>query len=1530
MKLSTTTSYRGIIMVLLLICTFERGYGQRSATVQQKVKTTNSYFISSEDGVLWPQTWRVISQTFTPAPSRTISPLASDPGVVTPNPYIISTCPVLPPGGGLQQAVMFSATFNSLRDIGTWHITFDGTWFDPSTCASAYYPPCNILCDPLITSNWSNTFTYHIEVMNSAPSGNITFSPTPAWNATVTLNDNGSDPDGGIVTHHWAILERPTGSTTTLSSTTVANPTIAFSSERDIGHWRFRAEIDDDEGERRTFEAAFAVPNVRPNISLGVSPGNPLDAGQVLAVTASPITDVDGGDLTFDWTVNGPRTLPGAPFTNSGISFTTTEADITTYSNGTDFRPPWQFHCVARDNEKDTDTKSVTVKVRNKPPRITDTFDNNIDVGESIAISSSTLTDEDGGNLEFKWDMIQKPHNGSAEGVPSGWGSTSNITIGPTGILQAGTWIIRLTARDNEGEEVKKDFTVLVDAEPEAFITGIPVSNRIGTLTGFPFTLHGDTSVDPDSPPNCPGSSGSNCHDTSEPPVQISPDITSYTWYLIDAPLDNPDIVVTGPVDEVFNIPAHRTTLEIPVAYRLRPGMYTFQLEVKDGEDNKAYANYQLEVIDESAPPFAVVLPPYIIDNIDATGVIHNDITLNGGFSFDPDNLLSGTGGPNISNYQWSIIDGPPGCTSPPAMPSGATATTAPLFTAGSSIHPACQGVWRFGLTVTDDDTPSKTNVNVAEAVVVIGNCASNLCIDYPTTANPKIIDFVEGTDVMIYFHLNSALYATPGALAGTVARLQIFHESDPATAFHTADDPALLPSDLGGYLVFHWNGYGTGNQRPRPGKYHVNIILLNESLGVSLGGASQVNAIKIATATPAIAATSQKYADHESLEDNSDSFEINYTITGGASPDALQWKVYDLSNSEVASGSLPNPASTGTFTWNGRNTGGTLVSAGQYKLELETIRGGASMGKSPHFNLTVYRITISKSGTPATPILASPPGMLAQVNSDDDDNNNTADLLEAATGENDLQAIKIQIEPAIAGNLIINTSDGGKMKLWTTALKSAEVVLPKTYTLPAEMLPTELFMEARGSGQPPLSVQMQTTDAVTLPAKRAAFTFVDVKVMQDGNNDFRITAVDNQTLFVRPGLWDNSFRLAADPLGAINTLYNEEDESRIAATGNPENYVGRDSRRFYFQVEDPTANADPATIEEIPAGQFNFYTVKADNSADDSPSNQSIHLIETGPNTGIFVSKAAMLVTGTVDRDQPTNTGITAHAGSASYNQHNHRTRSISEPDGSLKVEYTPAATGIPFYGVSLPVFNRSPEERKVMTIRIFNFADPLNLAIPAVPQTTIDNYILRFKSIYATCGIRIEVLYNPATDIINLSMGSTVNLNNVAGFTGGHGTLAPSADQSNLISLARAVDPASAANANTLYVMLIKRFTTATNTGQSFPDGWLPTGSIARNFVFIASNHPSGDWRTPSHEIGHMVTNQTLTAGEANGSTPGWGGGGHYQGPHDDFNLMHPSPHPPTFNTVSENKRLWDDTATHLIQQITRIRGTRFLRNP
>jgi hypothetical protein len=660
--------------------------------------------------------------------------------------------------------------------------------------------------------------------------------------------------------------------------------------------------------------------------------------------------DPDGGSISsFEWrVVDAPAggSFPvGHTWDTQDVSFVTAEKDITLI--GTNDIGTWIFECTATDNERETATSEhVRIEVRNLPPKLSLVGGEDIDVGKIILIDATDSWDPDEGDLTFQWGILQAPVDAPLD-AGDGF-STSYIEI-QTDESYAGTWIFQLTVTDNEGESVEsEEFAVLVDAPPTVVITG--PTEPISSFSEL--VLDGSDSVDPDSP--CPDRPDLNyCHETIDGrPAKVSHGV-DYCWLLIDVPPELWDDYPTGRVDEVFEVAADSPTLTLEPG-TLETGDWGFELKVRDDEGNEDDTTFDVAVVDPNSPPTAVLNAPARYTT-DISGILSQDITLSGFLSYDLDNVFDEeelNPGVGITDYQWSIVEAPTGCT-PHALASGETAHTVNLYTAGESVEPACQGFWEISLTVTDDDSPAMTGC--AETSVIIGNCPQPLCIDYPTTLNPQLVQFTEDTDISIYYYLDSALYEDAAFSFGMFSMLEIFHESDLTTPVYTSIDPNVLASDKGSYLVFHWDGYTADTLAcPPPGFYTVQITLLDDMLGVTTFVAHESNAIWIAVAKPCILDTSDKCINHTELDRGADRVTINYEITPSIFPDELHWRVRDASDTVIFESTMPL-ALSGTIEWNGQ-VGGATIPSGSYTVEIEAFGGVFSLGVSDPHEFMVYK----------------------------------------------------------------------------------------------------------------------------------------------------------------------------------------------------------------------------------------------------------------------------------------------------------------------------------------------------------------------------------------------------------------------------------------------------------------------------------------------------------------------------------------------------------------------------------------------
>ncbi|WP_322748769.1 MULTISPECIES: OmpA family protein [unclassified Frankia] len=256
-------------------------------------------------------------------------------------------------------------------------------------------------------------------------------------------------------------------------------------------------------------------------------------------------------------------------------------------------------------------------------------------------------------------------------------------------------------------------------------------------------------------------------------------------------------------------------------------------------------------------------------------------------------------------------------------------------------------------------------------------------------------------------------------------------------------------------------------------------------------------------------------------------------------------------------------------------------------------------------------------------------------------------------------------------------------------------------------------------------------------------------------------TAAAPAVTSVRVGLWDHAF-----------------DAAGIVAIGQAENanFVGADSRRFYFRLRDVSRSGSGATDIE-------WRTVRENGDDFFTPTDRHLTLVESAAGSGVFISRAVLLVTDEDDQNQVTPSGLPAVLPPdlpatplvATRNQRNHRLR---RADVRSRVLSTYPQRGVPGVQVSrtTPVFARTPtDDRRRLPLQIFvlRVAPGGNGVVPTLTTSPIFARDLRFaEECYARLGIVVETVVRPGTaanDVVSenrLVPGETVSLTGPGAF--------------------------------------------------------------------------------------------------------------------------------------------------------------------
>jgi len=418
------------------------------------------------------------------------------------------------------------------------------------------------------------------------------------------------------------------------------------------------------------------------------------------------------------------------------------------------------------------------------------------------------------------------------------------------------------------------------------------------------------------------------------------------------------------------------------------------------------------------------------------------------------------------------------------------------------------------------------------------------------------------------------------------------------------------------------------------------------------------------------------------------------------------------------------------------------------------------------------------------------------------------------------------------------------------------------------------------------------------------------VEIVSDSKGQHAVDANSPAVNFVRFGLFDGAL---ADDSGAFR---NEASETL--------NFVGADSRRFYVRVTD-----------RIRAGTGRVFvtwrTLLPDlRSVVDGAVDPKIVLLETGRGTGVFVSKALMLVNSNLDK-QPVHSGLPdadPEGGVRLGTMSNYRIRRATMLD-FIEVEYNPLQIKIgPLTNFAstrnfTPVFQRNPEARRRFPVHVFVLRSAIG-GQPVVPidsQATLWNRDLRIAAeVYERIGVRFETI-PAAVDAgfkpLVLREGS------------------PRPFTAVLVDPPSALDTTQLLSERGRNVAVSPRFPGLPDTVRIFYGGQLQENAAGISVSDALSRkdepHNSTSFLDPlerrahtvAHEVGHLLTAKAQGSNQGHFATPG-------PPLTDAQNLMHVATvEPKNTEEFKAPKRIWDAPDTDSFNQFEAILNkSRFLR--
>ena len=261
---------------------------------------------------------------------------------------------------------------------------------------------------------------------------------------TVSLNGNGTDPDGTISAYNWTKISGP-------SAGTITNATSAATSVTGLvqGIYQFELKVTDNNG-----ATAVDTLQITVNAAANIAPTAHAGTNKSLTLPASTVslngngTDPDGTISSYNWTkVSGPA--------SGTITNTTSPAtSVTSLVHGV-----YKFKLRVTDNDAATGIDSILVTVNasgNIPPTANAGTDQSITLPTNTVSLNGNGIDTDGTIATYNWTKISGPSAGTIT-------SASSASTPVTGLVQ-GIYRFELKVTDNNGDLGSDTVQITVNA----------------------------------------------------------------------------------------------------------------------------------------------------------------------------------------------------------------------------------------------------------------------------------------------------------------------------------------------------------------------------------------------------------------------------------------------------------------------------------------------------------------------------------------------------------------------------------------------------------------------------------------------------------------------------------------------------------------------------------------------------------------------------------------------------------------------------------------------------------------------------------------------------------------------------------------------------------------------------------------------------------------------------------------------------------------------------------------------------------
>jgi len=321
-----------------------------------------------------------------------------------------------------------------------------------------------------------------ISTDNSPPVADAGPDQTPFVTQTVTLDGSGStDVDGDPLTYSWSITSQPSGSTATLSSSTVVNPTFVVDVS---GTYVVQLIVNDGTVDSAPNSVSISTQNSAPVADAG--PDQSVFFGDTVTLDGSGSTDVDGDPLTYFWSITSQPSGSGAALSDPAAVNPTFVVDV----SGT-----YVVQLIVNDGTVDSDPDTMTIITQNSPPVADAGPDQTPFVTDTVTLDGSGSSDVDGDSLTFAWSFVSVPA-GSAATLPDPTAEKPAFFVD-----KFGTYVVQLIVNDGTVDSAPDTVSIITENSPPNATAVLDPPPAGQVFVGDTATLDGSGSSDVDDQP---------------------------------------------------------------------------------------------------------------------------------------------------------------------------------------------------------------------------------------------------------------------------------------------------------------------------------------------------------------------------------------------------------------------------------------------------------------------------------------------------------------------------------------------------------------------------------------------------------------------------------------------------------------------------------------------------------------------------------------------------------------------------------------------------------------------------------------------------------------------------------------------------------------------------------------------------------------------------------------------------------------------------------------------------------------------